>query len=223
MTCQTRNCSPLPPPPSLNPPPPFSKPPPPSTNSAPPHPFSKIISSPPPLSSHAPIIQPPVGSKPISYSSIASKPAVAKEIQKLASPAKQQQPPQSRRPPSGNGESTSSAAGRAAGAAMTEKYRFRHKNPTPDPRFPAGCQLMIGPIPTHLSHDVLYPTVRSVLQSMGSVCFMFIHQNATKDDNGGQMVKYGYVVFAEKWQAQKILKMGSFNLPGGRVVAVQEM
>jgi len=60
--------------------------------------------------------------------------------------------------------------------AISAGYRFKARNPEPDPRYPADQQLMVGPIPGHLEHDVIYNGLRGIFQSKGPVCFMFVHK-----------------------------------------------
>ena len=43
-----------------------------------------------------------------------------------------------------------------------------------------------------------------------------IFQGAVKDNNTGKPVKFGYVVFAERGVAQKVLKSGSIAFNGDR-------
>ena len=46
---------------------------------------------------------------------------------------------------------------------------------------------------------------------------MILHffQSAVKDNDSGKLVKFGYVVFAEKGVAQKVLKEGYITFGGG--------
>lgn len=108
-------------------------------------------------------------------------------------------------------------------SAITTSYRFRSKSPRPDTRFPADQQLVIGPIPGHLDHDLIYNSLRGIFQSRGAVCFMFVHKSAVKDDISGKQVKFGYVVFAEKGVAQKVIKEGSVTFGGGHKIKVSSM
>ena len=50
----------------------------------------------------------------------------------------------------------------------------------------------------------------------------FSLQSAVKDNESGKMVKFGYVVFAEKGVAQKLLKEGHINFQGHKI-EVKEM
>lgn len=106
--------------------------------------------------------------------------------------------------------------------ALSAGYRFKARNPEPDPRYPSDQQLMVGPIPGHLEHDVIYNGLRGNFQSRGPVCFMFVHKSAVKDNDSGILVKFGYVVFAEKGAAQKVLREGYTTFQGHRI-AVKEM
>jgi hypothetical protein len=112
---------------------------------------------------------------------------------------------------------------KAAESALSAGYRFKAKDPVPDPRYPADQQVMIGPIPGTVDHDAIYNNLRSIFQSRGPVCFMFIHKSAVKDLETGNPVKFGYVVFAEKGIAQKVLKEGGVTFGGGYQVKVKGM
>ena len=48
-------------------------------------------------------------------------------------------------------------------------------------------------------------------------------QSAVKDNNTGKPVKFGYVVFAEKGVAQKVLKTGNIAFNGGITIKVSPM
>jgi len=106
--------------------------------------------------------------------------------------------------------------------AISAGYRFKARNPEPDPRYPSDQQLMVGPIPGHLEHDVIYNGLRGIFQSKGPVCFMFVHKSAVKDNDSGKLVKFGYVVFAEKGVAQKVMKEG-YTIFQGHKIAVKDM
>jgi len=112
---------------------------------------------------------------------------------------------------------------RVAETALMAGYRFRASNPEHDPRYPADQQMMVGPIPGHLDHDTIYNSLRSIFQARGPVCFMFLHKSAVKDNNTGKPVKFGYVVFAEKGVAQKVLKAGTIAFNGGIKIKVSPM
>jgi len=115
------------------------------------------------------------------------------------------------------------STGKVAESALAAGYRFKAKDPVPDPRYPGDQQLMVGPIPGFLEHDVIYNNLRSIFQSRGPVCFMFIHKSAVKDVDSGNPVKFGYVVFAEKGIAQKVLKEGKVVFGGGHEIKVEAM
>jgi len=115
------------------------------------------------------------------------------------------------------------STGKVAESALAAGYRFKAKDPVPDPRYPGDQQLMVGPIPGFLEHDVIYNNLRSIFQSRGPVCFMFIHKSAVKDVDSGNPVKFGYVVFAEKGVAQKVLKEGKVVFGGGHEIKVRAM
>jgi len=112
---------------------------------------------------------------------------------------------------------------KVAETALSAGYRFKARNPEADPRYPQDQQLMVGPIPGNLEHDVIYNSLRSIFQSRGPVCFMFVHKSAVKDNESGKPVKFGYVVFAEKGVAQKVLKEGYVTLGGGHKIKVRQM
>jgi len=121
-----------------------------------------------------------------------------------------------------NDKSKGGVSVKATETALSAGYRFKAKNPEPDPRYPADQQLMVGPIPGHLEHDVIYNGLRANFQSRGPVCFMFVHKSAVKDNDSGKLVKFGYVVFAEKGTAQKVFREGFTNFQGHKI-AVKEM
>jgi len=108
-------------------------------------------------------------------------------------------------------------------SALASGYRFKSKEPSPDPRYPKDQQLMIGPIPGQLEHDLIYNNLRSIFQSRGPVCFMFIHKSAVRDLESGNSVKFGYVVFAEKGVAQKVSSEGHVTFGGGHRIKVKPM
>jgi len=107
--------------------------------------------------------------------------------------------------------------------ALSAGYRFKARNPEADPRYPWDQQLMVGPIPGHLEHDVIYNGLRGIFQARGPVCFMFVHKSAVKDNDSGKLVKFGYVVFAEKGVAQKVLKEGYITFGGGQKIRLRQM
>jgi len=96
--------------------------------------------------------------------------------------------------------------------AMEVGYHFNCWDPSPDPRFHPDTQLMIGPIPVSLDHEGLYYNLRTNFEARGRVRFMFIHKNFTKDRKTLQTVKFGYVVFEEKCDAQRLVKEGVVSL-----------
>jgi len=108
-------------------------------------------------------------------------------------------------------------------SALSAGYRFKASHPEADPRYPCDQQLMVGPIPGQLDHDVIYNGLRGIFQTRGPVCFMFVHKSAVKDNESGNMVKFGYVVFAEKGVAQKVLKEGYITFSGGHKIRVRGM
>jgi len=50
---------------------------------------------------------------------------------------------------------------------------------------------------------------------------MFVHKSAVKDNDSGKLVKFGYVVFAEKGVAQKVLREGLVTFQGSKITVKQ--
>jgi len=103
------------------------------------------------------------------------------------------------------------------------KYWFKSGCPTPDPRWPALQQLMIGPIPG----DVEYSTLRSAFLSKGHTIHLFIQNNQAwleknQEKFGKKQVKFGYVVYTDHMVAQRLLAAGHVMV-GHAKVAVKEM
>jgi len=103
------------------------------------------------------------------------------------------------------------------------KYWFKSGCPTPDPRWCAKQQLMIGPIPG----DVEYATLRSAFLSKGHTIHLFIQNNQAwleknQEKFGKKQVKFGYVVYTEPEVARRLLAAGHV-LVGHARVAVKEM
>lgn len=103
------------------------------------------------------------------------------------------------------------------------KYWFKSGCPTPDPRWSAKQQLMIGPIPG----DVEYATLRSAFLSKGHTIHLFIQNNQAwleknQEKFGKKQVKFGYVVYTEPEVARRLLTAGHV-LVGHARVAVKEM
>jgi len=103
------------------------------------------------------------------------------------------------------------------------KYWFKSGCPTPDPRWPARQQLMIGPIPG----DVEYATLRSAFLSKGHTIHLFIQNNQAwleknQEKFGKKQVKFGYVVYTEPEVARRLLAQAHV-LVGHARVAVKEM
>jgi len=103
------------------------------------------------------------------------------------------------------------------------KYWFKSGCPTPDPRWPAIQQLMIGPIPG----DVEYSTLRSAFLSKGHTIHLFIQNNQAwleknQEKFGKKQVKFGYVVYTDAMVAQRLLAAGNVAV-GHAKVAVKEM
>jgi len=103
------------------------------------------------------------------------------------------------------------------------KYWFKSGCPTPDPRWPACQQLMIGPIPG----DVEYSTLRSAFLSKGHTIHLFIQNNQAwleknQEKFGKKQVKFGYVVYTDNCVASRLLAAGHV-LVGHVRVAVKQM
>jgi hypothetical protein len=103
------------------------------------------------------------------------------------------------------------------------KYWFKSGCPTPDPRWPARQQLMIGPIPG----DVEYATLRSAFLSKGHTIHLFIQNNQAwleknQEKFGKKQVKFGYVVYTEHEVARRLLSAGHVMV-GHAKVKVKEM
>jgi hypothetical protein len=103
------------------------------------------------------------------------------------------------------------------------KYWFKSACPTPDPRWSAEQQLMIGPIPG----DVEYAQLRSAFLAQGHTLHLFIQNNQgwlekNQEKFGAKHVKFGYVVYTERETAMRLLIAG--YVPVGTVkIRVKEM
>jgi len=103
------------------------------------------------------------------------------------------------------------------------KYWFKSASPTPDPRWSADQQLMIGPIPG----DVEYSQLRAAFLAQGHTLHLFIQNNQgwlekNHEKFGAKHVKFGYVVYTEKDTARRLLCAGF--VPVGPVkIRVKEM
>jgi hypothetical protein len=108
----------------------------------------------------------------LTYSSIASKQPLQPQKPNINKP-KQPQPT----PTIFKSDSKSKiTCSRVSETALMAGYRFRASDPQHDPRYPQDQQMMVGPIPGHLDHDVIYNGLRSIFQAWGPVCFMFLHK-----------------------------------------------
>jgi len=90
------------------------------------------------------------------------------------------------------------------------KYWFKSGCPTPDPRWPAGQQLMVGPIPG----DCDYAELRTAFLSHGQTCHLFIQNNQAwlernQEKFGPRQVKFGYVVYSDGEAAEALYRQGS--------------
>jgi len=104
-------------------------------------------------------------------------------------------------------------------AYLRGTFRFNYRYPLHDHRYPKDHQMVIGPIPGTIHHDTLYLRLREAFNKYGQVSVLFIHKYPAKDE--GPPVKYGYVVFAEKEPAQRILKESTVTLSGPEGVKVK--
>merc|ERR1712226_1026361 len=109
--------------------------------------------------------------KVVSYSSIAKKEPLQPQTANIIKP---RPIPFAHYKPEPKKASTPSV--RVPETALMVGYRFKARNPEHDPRYPQDQQLMVGPIPGHLDHDLIYNSLRSIFQSRGPVCFMFLHK-----------------------------------------------
>jgi len=155
--------------------------------------------------------------KQISYSSIAKK----EPLQPVKTQNNIPRPPLSRPNSINKVDPKKVVSCKVTETAISAGYRFKARNPEADPRYPADQQLMVGPIPGHLEHDVIYNGLRGIFQSKGPVCFMFVHKSAVKDNDSGKLVKFGYVVFAEKGVAQKVSREGTVIFQGSKITVKQ--
>jgi len=102
-------------------------------------------------------------------------------------------------------------------------FYFNHSQPAPDPRFPVQNQVMIGPVPCVLAHDILYMELREILYQRGRIAAMFLHKNAIKMKDTGKLVKFGYAVFEERSVAEKLVKQGSLAIADGVSIKISPM
>jgi len=103
------------------------------------------------------------------------------------------------------------------------KYWFKSACPTPDPRWAADQQLMIGPIPG----DVEYSQLRSAFLAQGHTLHLFIQNNQgwlekNQEKFGDKHVKFGYVVYTERDTAMRLLMTGHVAVGNVRI-RVKEM
>lgn len=96
------------------------------------------------------------------------------------------------------------------------KYWFKSGCPTPDPRWTASQQLMIGPIPG----DVDYSELRTAFLARGHTCHLFIQNNKAwlernQEKFGARQVKFGYVVYSEAETAERLFREGNIAVRRG--------
>ena len=100
---------------------------------------------------------------------------------------------------------------------MSPVYIFRPRHPTPDPRWPAEQQLLIGPLPL----SVEYTEARSALMpSNGYIIRLFISPNFEVINK--EIVKFGYIVYSDPEIPSRLIAEG-FVIVGGVKVAVKKM
>jgi len=90
------------------------------------------------------------------------------------------------------------------------KYWFKSGCPTPDPRWAADQQLMIGPIPG----DIEYSELRTAFLAHGQTSHLFIQNNQAwlernHEKFGPRQVKFGYVVYSDAEVAGRLCSQGS--------------
>ena len=96
-------------------------------------------------------------------------------------------------------------------------YIFRPGHPTPDPRWPAEQQLMIGPMPL----SVEYTEARSALLPYdGNIIRLFISPNLVVINE--DVFKFGYIVYSHAQIASRLIA-GGFVIVGGVKVTVKKM
>ena len=102
-------------------------------------------------------------------------------------------------------------------------------------------QVMFGPVPCVLAHDILYLELRNILFQKGKIVNMFLHkashlclpfsncsdglyfQNAIKIKESGKLVKYGYAVFEDSSAAGRLLQQGNLAIADGVAVKISPM
>ena len=101
-------------------------------------------------------------------------------------------------------------------------------------------QVMFGPVPCVLAHDILYMELREILHQRGRVVTMFLQkvthdpccllyfmedlpQNAIKLKESGKLVRFGYAVFEDRAVAQKLVKQGSLAIADGVAIKISPL
>ena len=105
--------------------------------------------------------------------------------------------------------------------AVEVGYKLNYRQPKPDPRFKPNAQMMMGPLPGHLTHEVAYLELRTTFAARGRVKYMYLSPSFL--DHGGRSVKYGYVVFEEAADAQRILKDGYVTFQKKHQIKLKKM
>ena len=105
--------------------------------------------------------------------------------------------------------------------AVEVGYKLNYRQPKPDPRFKPNAQMMMGPLPGHLTHEVAYLELRTTFAARGRVKYMYLSPSFL--DHGGRSVKYGYVVFEEAADAQRILKDGFVTFQKKHQIKLKKM
>ena len=91
---------------------------------------------------------------------------------------------------------------------------------SPDPSQVPSSPLM-SPLPGHLTHEVAYLELRTTFAARGRVKYMYLSPSFL--DHGGRSVKYGYVVFEEVADAQRILKDGFVTFQKKHQIKLKKM
>ena len=93
------------------------------------------------------------------------------------------------------------------------RYKFDPSNPTPDPRWPPGQQVILGPIPEKLaklySYSGLCIKLYGPLDVFGNRCHLFLKKTVNE-----RVIGYGYVVYTKETSAKRLLKSKSISLAG---------
>jgi len=158
--------------------------------------------------------------KPVSYSQVAQKVSVSDDTSQLLTTAAAAQQRTVKASLDDIKDTSVTALTNKQGKG---KYWFKSGCPTPDPRWPAAQQLMIGPIPG----DVEYAQLRTAFLAKGHTIHLFIQNNAAwleknQEKFGKKQVKFGYVVYTDAAVPVRLLKSGGV-IVGKTKIRVKEM